>query len=244
MFKKTVLLSLLVVFLLACAMLSPKETPKPEVTLTLPPAPFSEGAQSSLHVRVTNPGETDLSDLTLVLGYAREDDVNLVMIQQIPLTLTAGQVFEQDIPWRVDFHPDPDAKYVAKLMLLSSEKTSLAEMSTALTFAQPELSITITPTELTSDTQATISIKITNPTSAAWNGYSLGIGYSAENDASMILITNIPISLAGGESLSQEIPWQVDYIPASGSYKVRAVLLSPENVQRAIAETPVTLRAP
>lgn len=108
-----------------------------------------------------------------MVGYSPEKDASITMIQEIPLSLAAGQVFEQDVQWRVDFHPDPNAKYLTRLVLLSPEKTTLAETNTPLTFAQLELTITVSPTDLTANTQTIISVRVNNPGSTEWKGNCL-----------------------------------------------------------------------
>ena len=58
------------------------------------------------------------------------------------------------------------------------------------------------------------------------------------------MIHELPLSLGAGETFSQEIAWTVDYIPSSGSYEVRAVLLLPGNEQLTLAAAPVELVLP
>ena len=216
----------------------------PSLAVSVSPSSLMQGAQATVHVRAENPGNDDLETCDLILGYATENDPSVIMITDLPLSLPAGGIFEQDVPWTIDFQPDADASYQVQLMLLTSDGTSLAEISVPVEIVQPVVTISVNPVELSQGSQAAVSVQVTNPSGADMEGITLMVGYGAEGGTSIYPIQEIPLSIPAGETFSQDIPWTVDYVPSGGSYEVSATLLLPGMVVWLSAAASVTLAAP
>jgi hypothetical protein len=130
------------------------------------------------------------------------------------------------------------------MILLSDENVELAQVSSAVEFVAPQVTVMVNPGQFSQNDQALIQVQVNNTADVPMQDYTLSIGYGEENDISMILIQEIPINLQAGETYAQEIPWLVDYIPTSGNYEIRAVLLMPGSIFAAQADTPIVLTAP
>jgi hypothetical protein len=216
----------------------------PELSVNVASSPLLQGSQATIHVRVTNPSKDDWQNYKLLLGYAAENDPSMVQILEVPLSLAAGQTFEQDVPWLANFQPGESLKYQVRLALVSEESAPLAETSTPIEFVQPTVSVNINPAQLTQGVQAVISLQVANPSGVEMQGYTLNVGYGAEGDSSSYVIQDLPINLKAGETFSQDITWTVDYIPSSGNYEVRAALIMPGSVLVTQSAVPITLTAP
>lgn len=241
--KNITLLAVMLAITFACALGAPPIPP--EATISIAPSPLVQGAQSTLTVHINNPGTKPLENYRLIVGYSQENDVSIVNISEVPLTVEAGGVFEQIVPWHVDFQPVPGAKYLLRLLVLTTEGEQVLETSAPLEFAQIVVAVSVNPTQLIQNGQALINVQVTNPSGVKLEGYTLMVGYNVENDPSIMPIQdNIPLTLDAGQTYTQDIPWTVDYIPASGNYEVKAILLAPGNTQVALATTPVMLTMP
>ncbi len=216
----------------------------PSLEVSLAASSLMYGTQTTVHVRVENPGSDDWDSYELTLGYAPEGDLDMYVISDLPLSLPAGQVFEQDLPWTVDFEPDPTTGYQVRLMLLTSDGTSLAETAVPVAFVEPAVAISVVPVELGQGSQATVSVQVSNPSGVDMEGLTLLVAYGAEGGTSLFPIQEIPLSLPAGETFSRDIPWTVDYVPPAGSHEVSATLLLPGMEVWVSAATPVTLSAP
>jgi hypothetical protein len=203
-----------------------------------------QGSQATIHAKVTNPSKDDWKNYKLLVGYAPENDPNMIQISEIPLSLAAGQTFEQDVTWLANFQPAEGVKYQVRLALVSAENSHLGETLAVVEFTQPTVSVSVNPTQLTQGTQATISLQVNNPSGVEMQGYTLSVGYGVVGDSSSYLIQDLPINLKAGETFSQDITWVLDYVPASGNYEVRAAIIMPGSVFVTQSVTPVTLTAP
>lgn len=230
---------LLVIVLAGCT-----PPPPPELSVSVAASALLQNSQTTVHVRVTNPGKKDWENYKLLVGYAPENDPNMIQISELPLSLAGGQTFEQDIPWLANFQPAEGLKYQVRLALVSAENSPLGETSTSLEFVKPTVTVAINPTQLTQGTQAVINVQVSNPSGVEMQGYTVSIGYGAENDPSSIMIQDLPINLKAGETFAQDISWLVDYVPASGNYEVRAALIMPGALFLTQSAVPVTLTAP
>ena len=207
---------------------SPIIASPPELSITVSPDRLMEGVEARIHVRLTNPGGLDLNGYTLLVGYGPQNDMlSVIAIQTIPLTSEVGELFEKDIIWQVDYIPD-NRDYAVELSLLDPGSFVLDEISVAVEFVEPTLVISVTPTELTPNSEATIRIQVKNPGDADMNDYTLLLGYAANDDAEMFSIRDITFSLAAGEVLEQDIRWDERFVPHSGQYELRMVLLLPD----------------
>ncbi len=240
--KRIVILSVvlsLVILLSACT-----PPPPPELSVSISSSPLLQGSQATIHVKVTNPSKDDWQNYKLLIGYAPENDPSMVQISELPLSLAAGQTFEQDVTWLANFQPAEGIKYQVRLALVSAESAPLGETSAGVEFTQPIVSVAINPTQLAQGTQAVISLQVNNPSGVEMQGYTLSVGYGAETDSSSYMIQDLPINLKAGETFSQDITWTVDYVPASGNYEVRASLIMPGAVFVTQSASPITLTAP
>lgn len=228
-----------VVFLVGCT-----PPPPPELSVSVLSAPLLQGSQATVHVKVTNPSKDNWQNYKLLVGYAQENDPSMTQIAELPLSLAAGQTFEQDVAWLADFEPAEGAKYQVRLVLISAESSPLGETSAVVEFTQPTVSVSVNPTQLTKGTQALISLQVNNPSGVEMQGYTLSVGYGLVGDSSSYLIQDLPINLKAGETFSQDITWVLDYVPASGNYEVRAALIMPGSVFLTQSVTPITLTAP
>ena len=218
-------------------------TVKPDLFLEVP-SPLTQGTQTDIFIRIDNPENNTIQDAKLMIGYAREGDSGIVQISEIPLSLSEGESFKQYVPWKIDFQPVQGGHYQVYLILLSADNTELAQVSAEVEFTEPQVSVSINTPQLAQNDQALIQVQVNNTADVAMQDYTLSIGYGEENDISMILIQEMAINLQPGETFAQEIPWLVDYVPASGAYEIRAVLLMQGSIFVAQAETPVILTAP
>lgn len=241
--KKIISLLVLIIINVACALGTPSAPP--EVTISITPSLLIQDAQTSIKVSIKNPNNDALENYRLIVGYSQENDASIVNIKELPLTVEAGGTFEQTIPWRVDFQPVPNAKYLLRLLILTADGEQVLETSFPLEFTQIAVSVSVTPTQLNLNDQAIIKVEVNNPSGVKLEGYTLMVVYNVENDTSMLPVQDIiPISLDAGQSFTQDISWTVDYIPANGAYEVQAILLAPGNIQVALAKTPITLSIP
>jgi len=218
--------------------------PPPELSANISSSPLLQGSQAIIHVKVTNPSKDEWQNYKLLVGYAQENDPSMTQIAELPLSLAAGQTFEQDVTWLANFQPIEGAKYQIRLALVSADNTSLGETSISVEFTQPTVSISINPTQLTQGAQAVINVQVNNPSGVEMQGYTLSIGYGAVGDQSSYMIQDLPINLKAGETFGQDITWTVDYVPTSGNYEVRAALIMPGSVFVTQAVAPITLTAP
>ncbi len=240
--KYFVILSVILMFAVLFSGCTPP--PPPELSISISSSPLLQGSQATIHVKVTNPGKDDWQNYKLLIGYAPENDPSMVQISELPLSLAAGQTLEQDITWLVNFQPAEGAKYQVHLALVSAENAPLGETSAVVEFAQPTVSVSVNPTQLTQGTQAVIRLQVNNPSGVEMQGYTLSVGYGAEGDASSYSIQDLPINLKAGESLSQAIPWTLDYVPASGNYEVRAAIIMPGAIFVTQSTSSIILTAP
>jgi len=218
--------------------------PPPELSVSISSSPLLQGSQATIHVKVINSGKDDWQNYKLLIGYAQENDPSMVQISASPLSLAAGQTFEQDVAWLTNFQPVEGGKYQVRLALVSADSAPLGETSAFVEFTQPTVSVAINPTQLTQGTQAVISLQVNNPSGVEMQGYTISVGYGAVTDASSYMIQDLPLNLKPGETFSQDITWTVDYVPASGNYEIRAALIMPGAVFVTQSTSPITLTAP
>jgi hypothetical protein len=240
--KYIVILSLvlsLVVLLAGCT-----PPPPPELSVSISSSPLLQGSQATIHVKVVNPSNDDWQNYKLLVGYAPENDPSMVQISELPLSLAAGQTFEQDVNWLVNFQPAESLNYQVRLALVSTDNAPLGETSTSVEFTKPTVSVAINPAQLAQGTQAIINLQVSNPSGVEMQGYTLSVGYGLQTDPSNYMIQDLPINLKAGETFKQDITWVVDYVPSSGNYEVRASLIMPGSIFVTQAVTPITLTAP
>ena len=240
--KHIVILTILISLVILLAGCTPP--PPPELAVSISSSPLLQGSQATVHVKVKNPSEDDWQNYKLLVGYAPENDPNMGHISELPLSLAAGQTFEQDVAWLTNFQPVEGYKYQVRLALVSEENTHLGETSAPIEFTQPTVSVSINPTELNQDAQAVINVQVNNPSGVEMQNYTLGVGYGAKNDSSSYVIQDLPINLKAGETFNQDIAWIIDYIPSGGEYEIRAALITPESVHVTQAVSPITLIDP
>jgi len=240
--KHIVLLS--VVLSLAVLLAGCTPPPPPELSVSISSSPLLQGSETTIHVRATNPSKDDWQNYKLLVGYAQENDPSMYHIAELPLSLAAGQTFEQDVPWLANFQPAEGVKYQVRLALVSADSAPLGETSASVEFVKPTVSVTVNPIQLSQNTQAVISLQVTNPSGVEMQGYTLSVGYGAKNDSSSIMIQDLPINLKAGETFSQDITWTVDYVPSSGNYEIRAALIMPGAVFITQSVSPITLTSP
>jgi len=175
-----------------------------------------------------------------LVGYGGENNlINIINIQTISLTSEVGELFEEDIIWRVDYVPD-DQKYRAVLSLLKPDSSILDETSVAVEFVKPTMVISMTPNQLTSNSAAVIHIQVNNPSGADMHDYKLLIGYAAKEDAGMYSIGDVPLSLAAGGTFEKDIGWNERFVPSSGEFELRMILLLPDGTVFIETTTPFT----
>ena len=93
--------------------------------------------------------------------------------------------------------------------------------------------------------QATVHIKVINPSKDDWQNYKLLIGYSSENDPSMVQISELPLSLAAGKTFEQDVLWLANFQPAEGlKYQVRLALVSADGAPLGDTSTSVEFTKP
>lgn len=218
--------------------------PPPELSVSISPSSLLQGSQATIHVKVVNPSNDDWQNYKLLIGYAPENDPSMVQISELPLSLAAGQTFEQDVVWLANFQPAEGLKYQIRLALVSADSSPLGDTSTSVEFTKPTVSVAINPTQLTQGTQAVINLQVSNPSDAEMQGYTLSVGYGLQTDPSNYMIQDLPINLKAGETFTQDISWVVDYVPSSGNYEVRALLITPDSVLVTQSASPITLTAP
>jgi len=230
--------------------------PSPEMTLKVSPSPLAQCALASVHVRIANPNQHDWLDYELLLYYGPENNSikelgphpadnwegSTGFISELPLSLPAGQVFERDIPWLVGYLDSQDKEYRLQLFLFNSEEKSVAETAIPVEFVNPTVTMAVSPTQLSLNSEATITFQVSNP-SAASLACCLWISYRVkENDS--IIIKMIPVPLEPGETLHQEITWTVDNIPAVGDNEVEAMLLASDMPSPDLEEVTAMLLGP
>jgi hypothetical protein len=238
MCNRNLLLSLVV---LSVLMASCKTTPPAETNISISSSPLSPCSLTSIHVRVVNKGDQDWMDNKLVLFFESEPYIDkldpqsagvawkdyLGYIGEFPLSLPAGQVFESDIPWLVGYIAHSDKAYQVQLFLLSPDEKQMAETSIPVEFVYPTITLAVSPTQLTLNSEATISVQVSNP-SAAGLACIVDIAYGASDNSGREVIKSIPVALEPGETLHQDIAWTVDYIETYGDNMVEAALFVPE----------------
>lgn len=245
----------LLVLVLACACVVPElaseiatiaanQSDPPVLSVSVAPSALARGTEAIIHVRVENPGESDWETRNLLVGYGEDDFESLILIEEIPVTLPAGEAFEQDVSWTVDFQPEPDARYQIKLVLTLPDGMHLGEAAVPVEFVQLGLSVSLDPAEPPMGSQVMITVQLTNPSGADLEGVTLIVGHGPVVDTVLYPIEEIPVSVKAGETFSQEIPWVVDYSLSDGEYQVMVLLLSPENILISSAEAPVGPAAP
>lgn len=227
---------------LACGLSAPTEPLVGNIAVT--PMPLIKGGSAIFNFTISNPNDSPLENYRLILGYSLENESSIIQVTEQTINIEAKGTFEQSIPWTVDFEAQPNSKYVARLLVLTDSGSTALETSTPLEFTQISVNLNINQSQLKQGDQAFVTVQVNNPSGINLEGYMLSIGYGAENDPSMFLITqDIPLTLSAGGTFSQEIPWLVDYIPTSGNYEVRAVILQ-SSIQIATIEIPITLTTP
>lgn len=207
---------------------SPSSTsPSPKVSLTVSPNRLMEGAEALIEIKLTNPDEMDLEGHTLLIGYGTGSSLtNVTVIQTMQLTSDVGDLFETDILWQIDYIPD-GREYAVVVSLLDPDFFVLDETSAAIEIVEPIMDVSISPEELTLNSEAVIHVEVVNPSDVDMNGYTLLLGYATRNDAEMFSIRDIIFSLPAGEVFEQDISWNERRVPQNGEYELRMVLLLP-----------------
>lgn len=221
-----------------------QDEPPPVLSVSISPSVLMKGTEATIHLRVENPGESDWEPRDLLVGYGEEDSGSTILIKKIPITLPAGQVFEQDVSWIVDFQPKPDARYQINLALILPDGKYLGEAIAPVEFVQLGLSVSLDPAEPLMGSRVIITVELTNPSGADLESVTLFVGHGPVVDPVLYPIEEIPVSVKAGETFSQEVPWVVDYSLSDGEYQVMVLLLSSENILIASAEAPVGPAAP
>jgi hypothetical protein len=216
----------------------------PVLSVSVTPSALMQGAQATVHVRVQNAGTADWEPYNLVVGYGVEGGSSVTQIETLTITLSAGQVFEQDVSWTVDFTPEPDSAYQIELLLLMPDGTLLGEAAAPVAIVQPALTLSLDPLEPRMGSRVVITVQVINPSGADMDGITLIVGHGPAADSSMFPIQEIPLSIQAGETFSQEIPWVVNYSLSGGDYQIKAILIDSDNVLIVSTEAPLTLPAP
>jgi hypothetical protein len=110
--------------------------PPPPMAISIEPAQLSLRSEARIHARIVNATGAGWSNFLLAVGYGPEDDPRVIIIEEIPLTLEAGQTFERDVAWYVDYFPAPGA-YQVRLVLYSSAGQELARAQAPMTLTNP-----------------------------------------------------------------------------------------------------------
>jgi hypothetical protein len=240
--KRFLTLSLLLIILLLLPACSSHQQP-PELSISVSSPSLLYGSTVKVHVKITNPNQQDWKDYKALVGYAPENDANMIEIATLPLNLAGGETFEKDVEWMANLQPVEGVNYQVRMEIVKSDNTSVAEARTAIEFAKPTVSVSIDQTDLKAGSQAVIHVEVANPSGVQMHGYKVSLGYGLQSDTSAVLIQELPVDLKAGETSRQDIAWKVDYIPASGTYDISAVLLLPDSEQAATASTAVNLTA-
>jgi hypothetical protein len=118
-------------------------TPRPSPTFPAPPMAVSVNptqlglrSEASIHARIVNATNAEWRDYLLAVGYAPEDDPRVIIIDEFPLSLGAGQTFEREVVWYVDYFPAPGTYHV-RLVLYSPGGNELARAQTPVTLTSP-----------------------------------------------------------------------------------------------------------
>jgi hypothetical protein len=244
-------LFILSVLLTACTPAS-----SPEMVLTVTPSTLAQCALASIHVHIGNTGRQNwVNYLLLFTGMAGNDGKlpppppgeswgdQKYYIAKLPLSLTAGQTYESDIHWWIwGDYSDANGNAQVFMILLDPDKKVVSETSAPVEFVKPTISLTVSPNQLSMDSEATITIQVTNP-SAAGMACFLWLSYGTE-EADYTIIKQISVTIKPNETFQQEIPWKVDYIETYGDNTVEAVLLVPYVPSVDLNEVTARLLAP
>ncbi|HTY23414.1 MAG TPA: hypothetical protein VMC85_09815 [Desulfomonilaceae bacterium] len=239
--KKCLFLIFSLSFLLAAC--SPSRYP--ELTVSLSGASLMQGVQAIIHVHVSNPDQEDRPGMKLLLGISKNEDSAMSLIQEIPISLNAGQTFEQDVPWYVDLKPVDSSSYLFRSVLEGPDSLILAQTSTPLEFVQPALTMSIAPKRFTIFSPTTITFQVTNPSDFKWNGFKLLLCYAPIGASSQIQIIEESLNLAAGEVYTHTVNWNADFqnIP-SINYQLSLMLLLPDDTVLRQISTPIDVVQP
>ena len=73
---------------------------EPTLLVSIDPTQLTLNTAAKIHIQVANPSGADLNNYKLLIGYAAKDNTtSMYPIREIPLSLAAGESFEQDIAW-------------------------------------------------------------------------------------------------------------------------------------------------
>ncbi len=230
--KRLFILLTLVTLTLACNLASPQPAIPPELTITINPVTVSPNSDATLHIHAKNTGNSDWSNHSLAIGYAKVDGgQSMFSINQVPLNLPAGQSLDLDIPWKVDIN-DTTGDYELCLVLLDEKNFEVASTKTAFVYSQPVISLVVNPPELTSTSPAVIHAEVDNRNGAEMPAMKFAILASLQGEAGAIMLFEVPLTLKAGEVFAQDVPWQSDIPLPAGQYTLQAVLLTdPGSVQ-------------
>jgi len=230
--KKPFILLAHTILILACDLASPQPAIPPELTISLNPVTVSPYSDAILHVHTKNTGNTDWTNHSLAIGYAKVDGgLSMVSINQVPVNLPAGQSLDLDIPWKVDIN-DSVGNYELRMVLLNEKNYEVAGTKTAFVYSQPVISLVVNPPELTPTSPAVIHAEVDNRNGADMPAMRFDILASLQGEIGAIMLLEVPLTLKAGEVFTQDVPWQSDVPLPAGQYTLQAVLLTdPGSVQ-------------
>jgi hypothetical protein len=107
---------------------------EPTLVVSIAPTQLTPNSAATIHIQVNNPSGADMHDYKLLVGYATKGDTEMFTIRDIPLSLEAGGVFEQDIHWDERYVPS-NGKYELRVWLILPDGAMLAEIKTPFTLS-------------------------------------------------------------------------------------------------------------
>ena len=239
--KQGVIFSLILligIFLSRCT-----QHPLPELAVSISSSTLLQGSRAVIHVKVINPSKNNWKDYKLIISYTTEKDQSTGQIAELPLSLVAGQTFEQDIPWFANFRSNEELNYQVRLTLISTDSVPLAETSMPIQLVQPTVTVSVNPTQLSQGEQATIGLQVNNPSGVEMQNCILRVSYGEKN-MDGYMIQDLPINLKAGETFNQDITWTAVSVPFDRKYEIRTILIKKDSSLEVHSEVPIMLTAP
>jgi hypothetical protein len=106
----------------------------PTLAVSITPIQLTSNTSATIHIQVNNPSDADWHGYELLVGYAAKGEIEMTVIQDIPLSLAAGKVFEQDIRWAERRVPS-SGEYEIRVILVFPGFSDIAKTATSFTLS-------------------------------------------------------------------------------------------------------------
>jgi uncharacterized membrane protein len=94
------------------------EFTRPVISVNINPAELPSGSPAVVHVEINNQKCAALQNMKLALTIPRQGEISGTLIQELPVTVNAGEVFSRDIQWNPEIPLTP-GDYNVQAMLLT-----------------------------------------------------------------------------------------------------------------------------